>query len=454
MRIGFALLLSFSLSACVTVEQPPSRSQPPSLGSLPAMKSFPAVRATPTLRSNASIAKDFLDLSFRMESGRTLAVLTRFEAPVRVAMRGSVPPTARNDLDRLIARLRAEASIDISRAPQDAAGNLTVEFLSRATLQRVVPQAACFVVPRAQSFSDFRRGRRSGASEWAALTRRDAVTVFIPSDVSPQEIRDCLHEEIAQALGPLNDLYRLPDSVFNDDNFHTVLTGFDMLILRLTYSSELSSGMSEREVAARLPGLLARYNPRGQHGGTEYTRKNPAWTNAIEAALSPRTNSAARQSAALRAVAIAQNSGWYDVRLAFSHFVLGRAALARESNTALSAYVQAARLYARPGTEIQEAHVAMQLAAFALSTGRPETVIELANRHAPIALRAENAALLATFLMVKAEALEMLGRKDEAEMVRRDSLGWARYGFGSERVVRSRIGEIRALRARQTGSRP
>jgi len=34
---------------------------------------------------------------------------------------------------------------------------------------------------------------------------------------SPQEVRDCLHEELAQALGPLNDLYRLPDSVFNDD---------------------------------------------------------------------------------------------------------------------------------------------------------------------------------------------------------------------------------------------
>jgi hypothetical protein len=65
------------------------------------------------------------------------------------------------------------------------------------------------------------------------------VAVFIPSDVSPQEVRDCLHEEVAQALGPLNDLYRLPDSVFNDDNFHAVLTGFDMLILRTYYDAEL-----------------------------------------------------------------------------------------------------------------------------------------------------------------------------------------------------------------------
>ena len=50
------------------------------------------------------------------------------------------------------------------------------------------------------------------------------MAVFLPGDVSPQEIRDCLHEELAQALGPVNDLYRLTDSVFNDDNFNTVLT--------------------------------------------------------------------------------------------------------------------------------------------------------------------------------------------------------------------------------------
>ena len=57
------------------------------------------------------------------------------------------------------------------------------------------------------------------------MRERQRVAVFLPADAAPQELRDCLHEEIAQALGPLNDLYRLPDSIFNDDNVHTVLTG-------------------------------------------------------------------------------------------------------------------------------------------------------------------------------------------------------------------------------------
>ena len=94
------------------------------------------------------------------------------------------------------------------------------------------------------------------------------MAIIIPNDASPQEVRDCLHEELAQALGPLNDLYRLPNSVFNDDNVHTVLTNFDMLILRATYAPELASGMSRDAVAQRLPSIFARINPRGTARGT------------------------------------------------------------------------------------------------------------------------------------------------------------------------------------------
>lgn len=454
MRRLAVLILALGLAACSAPsggpEAPPDR-RAPELGPLPPMKIFGAGRVTPPARPNPDIARDFLELTFRMESGRRLPALTRFEGPVRVALRGAVPPTAVGDLDRLIGRLRREAGIDIARARRGEAGNITLDFLPRGTMQRSVPLAACFVVPRAESFADFRRGRLSGAANWAALPRREHVTVFIPSDVAPQEVRDCLHEEVAQALGPLNDLYRLPDSVFNDDNFHTVLTGFDMLVLRLTYAPELASGMSEAEVAARLPGLLARLNPAGQRPGGPPRAENRPWIDAIETALSPRSSPAERRNAAGRAVTIAQSQGWRDPRLAFSHFTLGRAALAREFDLAVASYLNAAALYARPVTEVQSAHVAMQLAAFALSSGQASAAIALSDRFAPVARRSENAALLATLLLVKAEALELLGRPDEARAVRLDSLGWARYGFGSEAEVRRRMGEISALRPRLEG---
>ena len=94
---------------------------------------------------------------------------------------------------------------------------------------------------------------------------------------------------------------------------------------------------------------------------------------------------------------------------------------------------------------IQVAHVNMQLAAFALSAGEADQVLALVGDALPAATRAENASLLATLLMLRAEALELQGRPSEAATVRLDSLGWARYGFGADQAVRERLTEVAAL---------
>ena len=49
-------------------------------------------------------------------------------------------------------------------------------------------------------------------------------------------------------------------------------------------------------------------------------------------------------------------------------------------------------------------------------------------------------------MMFKAAALEMRGDIAQAESLRLDSLGWARYGFGSDANVQARLDEIAALR--------
>jgi hypothetical protein len=64
---------------------------------------------------------------------------------------------------------------------------------------------------------------------------------------------------------------------------------------------------------------------------------------------------------------------------------------------------------------------------------------------------AENAALLSTLLMIKAEALHLAGRATEAQLVRLDSLGWARYGFGSDAEVGARMEEISRIARNRRG---
>ncbi|MFY0309245.1 DUF2927 domain-containing protein [Leisingera sp. D0M16] len=443
---GAALL---ALAACAVpsarVEAPTRAAAAPA--ALPPVKVFTRQRPQPPQRSNADIARDFLDLHFRLEGGSTLPQFTRFETPITLRVTGDPAPGLSRDLNTLLARLQNEAGIPIRRVSGDSA-SITIQSVSRAEIRRALPKAACFVVPNVSSLAEYRRNRRSPRTNWSLLRSRERLAVFIPNDVSPQEVRDCLHEELAQAIGPLNDLYRLPDSIFNDDNIHAVLTGFDMLILRATYAPELRTGMSRAEVEARLPAILARLNPGGTRTAATWLPETPrAWITAFEQALGPGTSLRERLRAANRAAAIARDRGWQDHRRALSHYTLGRMLHVREPELALQ-HFQTAMTYlqGQPGTRIHQAKLSVQLAAYEIATGDGAAALARLGPAVATAAAHENAALLSTLLMLQAEALELEGRNAEARRVRLDSLGWARYGFGPDWVVEARLEEIAALR--------
>ncbi|WP_235962669.1 DUF2927 domain-containing protein [Jannaschia marina] len=451
----FATLALMVLTACAptTTDPQATRATVASVTeALPEMRRFSGRPALPIpVQPNGQLARDFMALTFQLETGRQIDTFTRFEGPITVAVENAsgsaLPPTLQPDLNDLISRLRSEARIDISRAGPDEMGSITISALSRATLQRVVPGAACFVVPRVSGWRDYLSKRFGPATDWTTLRTRTRATVFLPVDVSPQEIRDCLHEEVAQALGPLNDLYRLPHSVFNDDNMHVVLTAYDMMILRATYHPGLTSGLSQAQVAQRLPAILANVNPRGRTADRgAIDEGHPAWSKAMQGALSPTGSNAARLTHAKNAVTLAQAQGWRDERLAVSHLALGRAAIATETDIALAAFLEAQALFKRsPGDGIQTAQVALQLAAFALSSGQAEAALGILDRAIPAADGAQNASLLATLLLLRAEAAALQGASAEAARIRREGLAWGRYAWG-DRALASRAAEVASLR--------
>lgn len=397
-------------------------------------------------RSNQEMVADFLELGFAMESGRAIPAFSRFDGPVTVVTRGALPATAVADLDRLIGRLNAEAAIDIARAPTapEGANTITVEFLPRRQMQAVVPAAACFVVPNVTTWQDFVANRRSLSIDWTRVVQRTSAAVFIPDDTTPQEIRDCLHEEIGQALGPLNDLFRLADSIFNDDNFQTTLTGFDMLILRVWNSPELTPGMTREQVAARLPTLFNRLNPGGRgRGGTPAGETPRAWQLAIEQALSSDGGLMQRREGAEQALAMARAQGWTDTRLALSLMLNARLAPRDRGESALDQLLTAAEIYRRtPGGEVHAAHIDMHLAVQALATGQTQMALDLTEQARPYAERTENAAFLASLGFIRSEAETQLGNTAEGDRLRLDSMPAARYGFGSEAAAQARYEEI------------
>ncbi len=424
-----------ALSSCVPVAQGVAV---PDAAALPPVKRFTGAPAATPRHSRAELARDFLDLTFALENGQDLPILTRFEGPVTIAVErvGStpLPPTLMPDLTELIARLRAEAGIDIGQARPGEAASITVSVLPLRELQRVVPGAACFVVPRVAGWAAFRRAGRDRL-DWTTLTERRRATVVLPSDVPPQEIRDCLHEEVAQALGPLGDLFRVPHSIFNDDNMHVVLTDRDMALLRAAYDPRLRSGMTRAQVTASMPTLLDRpAMPRPDAGG---------WAQAVRQAMDPARSDRARTAAAKDAVRRAASTP--DERLALSYLVLGRAALTREPGTALDAFMEAAARYRRlAGRGIHDAQIATQLAAFALSSGDPDAALRTTDGAIPAADGAQNAGVLATLLLLRAEALDLKGQSPMAARVRREGLAWGRYAWG-DGGVGARAAEVAAL---------
>jgi hypothetical protein len=419
----------------------------PVMGNISAPPMPAMAKAEAVVMSNEELQQIFMDMAFKMESGRVLPVLTRFEGPITVRMIGQVPPSAKAELARLLARFRNEAGLDVVEVSPNQPAAINIDFQPRAEMRKVVPSAACFVVPRLSSFAEYKIHRNDPEVNWATVVTRTQVAVFVPSDTSAQEMRDCLHEEVGQAMGPLNDLYHLPNSVFNDDNFHTILTSFDMTLLRAYNAPELRSGMNATEVAARLPKVLARVNPRGQtKSGRGYRIAPRSWVAAVEQSFGVKGTPNGRIQAAEMMLNIAMAQGWRDTRLAFSYYAKGRALSVTKPALAVTAFAEAARIYRSiPGASVPLAHVEMQLAAISLASGQSEKAIQFADRALPVAQREENASLFATLMLIKAEAMENVGQNAAAESLRLDSLPSARYGFGSTGQIRQRQTEIAKL---------
>jgi hypothetical protein len=406
-------------------------------------------------RSNREIAEDFLDLTFALESGEKLDGLLRYEVPIRVHLASPELDPYRGDLEELLARLRDEGGIDIAETDDAATAQIIIEAVPSTEISRVYPTAACFIVPGENSWKGFLKSRPDARLRWSNQRELQGAAIFLPVDTTPQDVRDCLNEEITQALGPANDLYRLPDSIWTDDNFHGIATSFDMLTLRTLYRRELWSGMSREDVAARLPKLLDRTNPAGR--GLPKRARNPesrAWGSAIETALARSAPRGRRQESAQIATQIAAEMRPVDHRLAVSLLTLGRLDLRSDPAAAAQDFAEAYRLSRdQLGIDdIRTAQAGVHVAALALGTGQYKTAIRLADLHVPAAQAGQNAILIAGLLSIKAQALFELGDTAEAQAVRLDSLRWARYGFGdSDGALAREQAQIAALMRLEDG---
>lgn len=93
--------------------------------------------------------------------------------------------------------------------------------------------------------------------------RITGAMIVIKAELEGVFRRSCIHEELAQAMGLMNDDDGVRPSIFNDDQEFAYLTSHDEYLLRILYDRRLAPGMTVEEVRPILPEIIAEIRPGG-----------------------------------------------------------------------------------------------------------------------------------------------------------------------------------------------
>ena len=75
-------------------------------------------------------------------------------------------------------------------------------------------------------------------------TQYDTVVAYIRAEHPDLMRRSCVHEELAQGMGLINDSPAARPSIFNDDDEFALLTNHDEMLLKMLYDPRLKRGMT------------------------------------------------------------------------------------------------------------------------------------------------------------------------------------------------------------------
>ena len=227
------------------------------LGSAP-LSSFAASR----WQEPGYLVTAFTEVALRNEYSRRDHVVRRWKQPIKVWLDHQVGD---QDLHTDLVRMHIEHLSSLMKHPITFAGssdlaNLTIVFTQqrhwKAQVGKLFGKRAEKVVQGAVCMANFRVN---------SLYEIERAAVIIPVDQARMhgKLVTCIVEEITQVMGLPNDSERVFPSIFNDKTPENLLSGLDGLILRMLYSSDIKSGMTEDEVKPVLGRLIRQWQKDG-----------------------------------------------------------------------------------------------------------------------------------------------------------------------------------------------
>lgn len=428
-----AACLALVLAGCVAVE--PTRTSPHLVAPLPAYPGYGSAVASQAIPWSAkTLAQDFAELMFETEWGGTNERLMRWERPITIAFADEELDEYRDDAAALVARIAAVAPALDLKLTDERRGDITLRTVSRRDMESLDPTALCFFVPVDMDWPEYLAAARRGDAGWDSVTGFDKITIFVPAFAEPGVFRACIIEEIAQALGPGNDIYRLEDSSYNDDGAHEWLTAFDMLMLQTLYAGELHAGMTRAEATEAAERAIIRIRGGAEGATRRAVTADRLYSNAMRGYLAADGPVEARaqvekavryanllpaddhrRGAALRRLAFVYNSAG-DVSRALKEM---RAALDLFEATLPPGSVRLARAWSDYGFFLTEAE------------RYNEAVVYLEKAEPGLAAHRIDQELAYTKYL-RALALYFAGDVEGARAVSTEALDWGAYVFGAD----------------------
>lgn len=225
----------------------------------------PAVAAAPALTpddvaaafSDEEIIDGFAKTVFGAESSGTNADTTRlhkFVAPIRVFIVSTAMTDRQPQVERFIRILnRTVANLSIRTVKKRDDANMIIFLINRSEYRKVIretmPPDFDTRFLESNHCSAVTGGRQGG--------QLDSAFVFIAASEGWKQFRHCMVEEIVQSLGPVNDDYSLPYSIFNDYSEVQGFGIFDWFILNTLYDKRVKPGMTIEEARKVLPKAIA-----------------------------------------------------------------------------------------------------------------------------------------------------------------------------------------------------
>jgi hypothetical protein len=210
-----------------------------------------------TTFTDAEIIDGFYRIVFGAEFHVSGSVdrIRKYEKPVRVHVDSRAKPDRRKEVAEVVDDIRSKIRhLDIAMADSRKEANVTVTLVRDRDIEKTIrqfygrEQAARIVKSlEPQCLSGFRKDE---------LFRIEHSDVIVVVDAGEFIFRDCIYEELLQALGPINDDDDLPWTMFNDDVQMGFFGIYDQYLLNILYDPRIRAGMTKEQVKVLLPQIL------------------------------------------------------------------------------------------------------------------------------------------------------------------------------------------------------